>query len=336
MLESGKYTRKSELRDLPLIPSPGGFPPASRPSAHRPAGCGEAGAIVGLDREAAQRRLARPARSGPGRWCRKRCIGSSFSMPSIEVVVAAHAGIGQVGRAAGEDAVVGGRHMGVRADDDADAAVDEMRHRLLLAGRLGVEVDEDGVAAWPERAGRDLAARSRRRDRRELHEHAAHDVDDQHAAPLRASIERGAAPRRAGGILAGRISAVLALDEDQRLALVPGMVAERHGIGAGIEQLVADRLGDAEAAGGVLAVDDDAIEVPAGAEGGQVALNGLATRPADDITQKKNAHEVFSSDVATGRGRNTIVKTTKCQPGPDERKRCGATEPVECRSREPT
>ena len=40
------------------------------------------------------------------------------------------------------------------------------------------------------------------------------------------------------------------------------MVAERDGIGAGVDQVLIDRLGDAEAAGGVLAVDDDEIELP--------------------------------------------------------------------------
>ena len=64
-------------------------------------------------------------------------------------------------------------------------------------------------------------------------------------------IERADQPRRA-------------LDEHQRLALVPGVIAERDGVGAGVDQLVVDRLGDAEAAGGVLAVDDDEIELPVG------------------------------------------------------------------------
>ena len=78
---------------------------------------------------------------------RKRLSGSPASMPSTEFVVAAHADVGDEGRAARQHALVGGGRMGVRADHAARAPVDEIAHRLLLAGRLGVEVDQDGIGA---------------------------------------------------------------------------------------------------------------------------------------------------------------------------------------------
>ena len=40
----------------------------------------------------------------------------------------------------------------------------------------------------------------------------------------------------------------MAVDEDQRLALVERMIAERHDIRAGVEKLLQNSLGDAEAA----------------------------------------------------------------------------------------
>src|SRR6266478_5511399 len=43
------------------------------------------------------------------------------------------------------------------------------------------------------------------------------------------------------------------------MALIPGVIAERDGIGAGVEEFLIDRLGDAETAGGILALDDDGI-----------------------------------------------------------------------------
>ena len=61
-----------------------------------------------------------------------------------------------------------------------------------------------------------------------------------------------------------------ALDEHQRLALIPGMIAERDRVGAGIDEFLVDRLGDAEAAGGVLAIDDDEIERPVADHAGQM------------------------------------------------------------------
>ena len=48
------------------------------------------------------------------------------------------------------------RHMGMRADRQAGAAVDEMAERLFLAGRLGVEIDDRRVAADAERTGGEL------------------------------------------------------------------------------------------------------------------------------------------------------------------------------------
>ena len=88
-------------------------------------------------------------------------------------------------------------------------------------------------------------------------------VDDEDAGAVPGLDHGGAAAGRAGREVRRAHEPRLALDEDERLALVQGMVAERHGVGAGHQDLVADRLGDAEAAGGVLAVDDDAIEPPA-------------------------------------------------------------------------
>ena len=85
-------------------------------------------------------------------------------------------------------------------------------------------------------------------------------------APVRVLDHRRAASRRAGGIIGRADQARLALDEHQRLALIEGVIAERHRVDADGEELLEDRLGEAEAAGRVLAVDDDEIEPPAGAQ----------------------------------------------------------------------
>ena len=72
------------------------------------------------------------------------------------------------------------------------------------------------------------------------------------------------------GIVGRPQEALLARRERQRLALVPDMVAGGHDIGAGRNRLAKDLLGDAEAAGGVLAVDDDEIEPEIGDQAGQL------------------------------------------------------------------
>ena len=51
----------------------------------------------------------------------------------------------------GQHPGVGGRHVGVGAEDGGDAAVEVPAHRHLLAGHLGVEVDDDAVGLEPRR-----------------------------------------------------------------------------------------------------------------------------------------------------------------------------------------
>src|SRR5690606_14461325 len=60
------------------------------------------------------------------------------------VVVAAAARVGLIGRAVGQDLGVRRRDVGVGADDQTGAAVAEVAHAHLLAGRLGVHVDDYG------------------------------------------------------------------------------------------------------------------------------------------------------------------------------------------------
>ena len=65
------------------------------------------------------------------------------------IVVAAHAGIGLIRRALGQDLRIRRGHMAVRAADQRDAAIAEMAHRHLFRGRLAMNVDDGGVDARP-------------------------------------------------------------------------------------------------------------------------------------------------------------------------------------------
>ena len=97
----------------------------------------------------------------------------------------------------------------------------------------------------------------------------AHDVDDEHPRAVPRSVDVGAAPGRPERIVNGPQKAIVAIGEDERLALVPDVVAGRHAVGAGGEQVLEDIFGDAEAAGGVLAVDDDEVEAVLRDQAGQ-------------------------------------------------------------------
>ncbi len=177
--------------------------------------------------------------------------------------------------------------MGVGADGQADAAVDEMAERLFLAGRLGVEIDDRRVAADAQRAGGEFLGDALERIVEGVHEHPAEHIDHQHPRAVGRREHAGAAARRAGGVIGGADQARLALDERERLALVEGVIAERDRVGAGGEEFLADRLGDAEAAGGVLAVDDDEVELPALAKARQLADQRRASGAPDNVADEQ-------------------------------------------------
>src|SRR6185312_3772294 len=131
-----------------------------------------------------------------------------------------------------------------------------------------------------------------------LHEDARHAVDDQRAAAVLGVDQRRAAARRMARKIQRANEFWRALDEDQRLFLIPGVVAERHRVGASVEEFLVDRLGNAEAAGRILAVDDDEIEPPVLDERRQVFVDRGASGFADDIADEENTQS-FSSGNRT-------------------------------------
>ena len=69
------------------------------------------------------------------------------------------------------------------------------------------------------------------------------------------------------------------------------MVAQRDRVDPGGEEFLADRFVDAEAAGGVFAVDDDEVEPPARAQRRDVLVKDGAPGAADDVADEQNAHQ---------------------------------------------
>ena len=76
-----------------------------------------------------------------------------------------------------------------------------------------------------ERAGGKLALDRGERIVERVHEDASHGVDDEHARAVARLDQRGAAARRAGRKVDRAQQPRRALDEDQRLLLVPGVIA---------------------------------------------------------------------------------------------------------------
>jgi hypothetical protein len=68
------------------------------------------------------------------------------------------------------------------------------------------------------------------------------------------------------------------------------MVAARNHVDAGIDEFLVDRFGDAEAAGGVLAVDGDKIELPVLHQGAEALEQNGTAAASHDVADEEDAH----------------------------------------------
>ena len=118
--------------------------------------------------------------------------------------------------------------------------------------------------------------------------------------------DAGAAARRAGGIVERPKEAILPRGKDQRLALVEDVIAGGHHISAGVDHPAKNLLGDAEAAGGVLAVDGDEIDAVVGDQRGQPLGDRVTAGASDDVAEEEQSQSNLrqarrSTRIASGR-----------------------------------
>ena len=148
------------------------------------------------------------------------------------------------------------------------------------------------MASAPSPSGQAFSSRVHRGERiiQRIHEHPAHDIDHQHAAAAGRLVEIGARARRALGIIRGPQDAVFLLDIGEDFLLVGPVIAGGDHIDAAGEEFLGDGAGEAEAAGGILAIGDDQIELQRVAQARQFGRHHVAARLADDVAQEKNVH----------------------------------------------
>ena len=98
-----------------------------------------------------------------------------------------------------------------------------------------MKIDQHGIAGIAQRAGVEFARQRRERDRRACGSIITRPMAliTSTRCPLAVSTRAVPRPGTARGPVQRAQQIGLALDEDQRLALVEGVVAERHHIGAG-------------------------------------------------------------------------------------------------------
>lgn len=179
----------------------------------------------------------------------------------------------------------------MRTDDEAGAAVDEMAEALLFAGRFRMEIEDDRIRLLAERTGvEDRLSRLEGIIEFRMHEDAAHDIGNQNAGAVAGKEQVGTAAGRAGRVVGRAKKLVVPLAEDHRFLLVPDVIARGHHVGTGVDRLEEDVFGDAEAASGIFAVDDDEIELEVTDQSRKPLPDRRAARLAHHISQKQKPH----------------------------------------------
>lgn len=209
------------------------------------------------------------------------------------VVRAGHADVGNVGGSSGQHAGVGGGDVGVGSEDGGDAPVEIPAEGALLAGGLGVDVEQDdlrgqladqlvGLAEGVVAGG---------------HEDASLKVEDGVLLARGKLALVDAEAWCADGIVGGAKDAAAALVRVggdghvlEDLALVPDVVSGGDDMSAEIEDLFGERRGNAEAARGVFAIDDKKVDGMSFEQVREVLAYDVAAGRAEDVADEEDIH----------------------------------------------
>jgi hypothetical protein len=223
------------------------------------------------------------------------------------VVGARHADVGLVGGAVGQDALVGSGYVGVCAEQGSDAAVEIPAKGDLFASGFAMKVEQDDLCGdfAEEFVGftEGIVATG--------HEDAALQVHD---GVLLAVAQFSLVDAEAGcadGVVGGaqdtaatdvRVGGDGHVFED--LALVPDMVASGDDMGTEVEEFFGDGGCNAEASGGVFAVDDEEVDGVGFEDVGKMFTDDVAAGGAKDVADKKDIHwkSLHGDDASKGEG----------------------------------
>ena len=158
--------------------------------------------------------------------------------PDDAFVRAGHAHVALEGRAAGEDLLVGGGHVGVGAQHGRNPAVQVPAHQLHVAGGLGVEIQEDDLHVgghFPEHA---VGRLERGVDRG--HEDAPQQAQNAHPDVV-VRLEHGERkPRSVVGVVGRFDDPGLGLQNRVDFSAPVDVVAHRNAVDPGGDQLAVD------------------------------------------------------------------------------------------------
>ncbi len=141
------------------------------------------------------------------------------------------------------------------------------------------------------------------------HEDLPLEIDRRHRHARRGLAEMEAAPGIAVGIVGRPQQARLAREDLPDLLLVPDVIAAGHAVDRQIGELGEHVRRHAEAAGGILDVDDDVIGAMLVDQARQQPDERAAPRLADHVADEENLHLAYST------ARVSRITVTRIWPG---------------------
>ena len=243
---------------------------------------------IGLDQGGAELDIGVGRLEADRHLGQKALDGDLGAHADYRVVGPGHARVGQIRRAPGQDAFVGGLHVGVGADHGGGQTVQMPGQGHLLGRGLGVEVDENDRGLTLEAFHLGASCVKRAVDIEQGG--AALEIDDPH---------RNARPRLDdGGALAGRLHRIVDGAQDAFRALqiadeflaVPDVIAAGDHIDAVVVEFAGDVLGESESAGGVLGIGDDQIDLAVAYQRRHHFGGRLPARSGEDIGDEEYFH----------------------------------------------
>ena len=178
--------------------------------------------------------------------------------------------------------------MGVRAQYGRHPPVQEPPHHLHVAGGLGVEVDQNHanvVGQFPQHA---VGRVERAVDRR--HEHPAQETEHRDLDVPPSCNHRIRLARRLWRIVGRFDNAGFAVHCLKDLAPSISVVAHRHAIDAGVDQFAIVCGRKTRAAGRILGVGHDQVQLFLDPQTGNRLDKNPTPRFSDNVTNKKQSH----------------------------------------------
>ena len=229
------------------------------------------------------------------------------------VIRSAHACIGEVGGAMGEDRVIGRLYVRVGADDSGYLTIEHASHGDFFAGGFGVEIHEHDLDTQLMQAQGFIIGPDERVFQGRLHEGSTlclHDGDFAFFGIKNDSAGTGGA----FGVIARPQQPWLGGEIVDDFCLIPDVVARGDDGGTCAEQIDGDLWRDAASRCGVLAVDDGKIDVFPTFDFRQKLLYGFSTGFANDVAEKEDADVMRHEMVA-------VTATIEANADIDDRKR---------------